>query len=99
MHYNFARLLRTHGHLSEAIEHEKQILRFSPNDARTYVDMATAYHSLDQLPPSLEAYNAPFQIDPHMRTVANINREYGFTLVQSGQVVEAENLFSGLLAD
>lgn len=99
MRFGFARLLRTHGHPLEAIEQDKQILRLSPNDAHTYIDMATAYHHLDQLTQSLEAYNAAFQADSSMRMVANINREYGFTLVQSGQVDKAENLFTGLLAD
>jgi eukaryotic-like serine/threonine-protein kinase len=96
MRFNYARLLRMNGHPAEGIQQDQQVLRESPNDAHTYIDMATAYRSLGQLPQSLENYNKAFQIDPQIRFAGNINREYGFTLAQNGQVSEAEQLFSSL---
>ena len=99
MRFNYARLLRMYGHAAEGIEQDQEILRIDPSDAHTYIDMATAYHSLGQLTQSLAAYDKAFQIDPQIRVAGNISREYGFTLVQSGQIGEAERFFSGLLND
>ncbi|MFZ0334884.1 MAG: winged helix-turn-helix domain-containing protein [Candidatus Acidiferrales bacterium] len=99
MRFDYARLLRMYGHAADGIEQDQQILRIEPSDAHTYIDMATAYHSLGQLTQSLAAYDKAFQIDPQIRVAGNISREYGFTLVQSGQIGEAEQFFSGLLND
>ncbi|MGB6235103.1 MAG: winged helix-turn-helix domain-containing protein, partial [Candidatus Acidiferrales bacterium] len=99
MRFDYARLLRMYGHAADGIEQDQQILRIEPSDAHTYIDMATAYHSLGQLTQSLAAYDKAFQIDPQIRVAGNISREYGFTLVQSGQIGEAEQFFSGLLYD
>lgn len=99
MRFNYARLLRMNGHASEGIEQDEQILRIEPNDAHTYVDMATAYHSLGQLTASLGAYGKAFQIDPLIRVSGDVSREYGFTLVQDGQISAAQQFFSGLSND
>lgn len=99
MRFDYARLLRMNGRAAEGIEQDQQILRIEPGDAHTYIDMATAYHSLGELMQSLAAYDKAFQIDPQIRVAGNISREYGFTLVQNGQTREAEQFFSGLLND
>lgn len=99
MRFNYARLLRMNGHEAEGIEQDEQVLRVSPNDAHTYIDMATAYHALGKFPQSLEDYNRAFQIDPQIRFAGNISREYGFTLVEDGQITEAQQLFSGMSAN
>lgn len=99
MRFNYARLLRMNGNPAQGIEQDRQILRISPNDAHSYIDMATAYHTLGELSQSLDAYNKAFQIDPHIRVAGNISREYGFTLVQDGQIGEAQQFFSGFLSD
>ncbi len=99
MRFNYARLLRTNGHASEGIAQDQQILRIEPNNANTYVDMATAYHSLGQLTASLGAYDQAFKINPHIQVAGDISREYGFTLVEDGQISKAEQLFSSLSKD
>lgn len=99
MRFNYARLLRMNGYAARGIEQDEQILRIAPNDAHTYVDMATAYHSLGQLTASLGAYDKAFQIDPRIRVAGEISREYGFTLVRNGQISEAEQFFSSLSRD
>ncbi|MGC1105929.1 MAG: tetratricopeptide repeat protein [Candidatus Acidiferrales bacterium] len=99
MRFGYARLLRMHGHPIEGLQQDQQILRLTPNNAHTYIDMATAYHSLGKLTTSLQAYDKAFQIDPQIRVAGNISREYGFTLVQDGQISEAERFFSGLSSD
>lgn len=99
MRFNYARLLRMNGYAAKGIEQDEQILHIAPNDAHTYVDMATAYHSLGQLTASLSAYDKAFQIDPHIRVAGDISREYGFTLVRNGQIIEAKHFFSSLSGD
>lgn len=99
MRFNYARLLRMNGQPAEGIEQDQQILRLSPDDAHSYIDMATAYHSLGKLPQSLDAYSKAFQIDPHIRVAGNISREYGFTLVENGQIGAAQQFFSELQSD
>lgn len=99
MRFDYARLLRTHGHPVEGLQQDQQILRLTPNNAHTYIDMATAYHSLGKLRASLQAYHKAFQIDPQIEVAGNISREYGFTLVQDGQIPEAEHFFSVLSSD
>ncbi len=96
---NYAWLLRKHGRQQEAIEQYRQILRVAPDDARTYVDLATAYHSIGKLSEALHAYSEAFKLYPQWLTAGNINREYGFTLVQNGEDEKAGQVFSALLAD
>lgn len=96
---DYARFLRRHGRQLDAIARYKEILRVAPDDGRTYVEMATAYQSLGKLPEALSAYSAAFKLYPQWLTTGNVNREYGFTLVQNGEDGKAEQTFSALLAD
>ncbi len=96
---DYARFLRRHGRPQEAIARYKDILRVAPDDARTYVEMATAYHTLGNLPEALHAYSEAFKLYPQWLTIGNTNREYGFTLVENGEDEKAEQVFSALLTD
>lgn len=93
----YAYLLRRHGHPLEAIAQYKRILAVAPDDARTYVEMATAYLTLNQLPNALEAYSEAFRLEPNWLTAGDTSREYGSTLVQSGQDQRAEQIFTDML--
>jgi eukaryotic-like serine/threonine-protein kinase len=95
---DYAHLLRKHGRAPPAITEYKEIIRVAPNDAHTYIEMATAYMTLNQLPESLSAYAEAFRLDPHWLTVGDTSREYGFALVQNGEEQKAEQMFSGMLA-
>lgn len=96
---NYALFLRKHNRQPEAIARYQEILRVAPDDAKAYVDMATAYRSLGKLPEALNAYSQAFKLNPQWLTTGNINREYGFALVESGDDEKAEQVFSALLAD
>ncbi len=96
---NYAALLRTHNRQEEAISRYQEILRVAPDDAATYVAMATAYRTLGKLPEALRAYAQAFKFNPQWLTAGNVNREYGFTLVESGDDAKAEQVFSALLVD
>ena len=96
---NYAHLLRTNGKGLEAIAQYKEILRIAPDDATTLVQMATAYHTMGKLPEALSAYSESFKLHPQLLVTGNINREYGFTLVENGEDEKATQVFSALLAD
>ncbi|MGC2530926.1 MAG: tetratricopeptide repeat protein, partial [Candidatus Acidiferrum sp.] len=90
---NYARLLRRHGRALEAITQYKEILRVAPDDARTYIEMATTYRVLNQLPEAIEAYAEAFRLDPHWLGAGEVGREYGFALIQSGEEQKAQQIF------
>jgi DNA-binding winged helix-turn-helix (wHTH) protein/tetratricopeptide (TPR) repeat protein len=96
---NYALFLRKHNRQQEAIARDQDILRVAPDDAKTYVEMATAYRTLGKLPEALNAYSQAFKLNPQWLTTGNINREYGFALVEHGDDEKAEQVFSALLAD
>ena len=63
---DYALLLRRHGRAAEAIAQYKEIVRVAPDDAKTYVEMATAYRTLNQVPQALQSYAQAFQLDPQL---------------------------------
>jgi eukaryotic-like serine/threonine-protein kinase len=95
----YARLLRTHGQADEAIGQYKEMLRLAPNDARTNVELATAYKTLGRFQEAIDAYTRAFQIDPGYLNTGNVSREYGETLVQNGETQKAEAVFTLQLGD
>ena len=95
---NYARILRLHNRQSEAIGQYEQVLRIAPDDAKTLIDLATAYKSLGQYQKALDAYAQAFRLEPGWLSSGNINREYGFTLVALGQDDKAVQAFTAMLA-
>jgi Flp pilus assembly protein TadD len=61
---SYARLLRTNGHADEAIVQYKEMSHMVPDDARTEVELATAYKTLGRFQEAIGAYTKAFQIDP-----------------------------------
>jgi DNA-binding winged helix-turn-helix (wHTH) protein/tetratricopeptide (TPR) repeat protein len=94
---DYANLLRQHGHELDAIELHKRILAIAPDDAHTWIEMATAYSSLGNSAASVQAYAHAFQIEPIWLLSGNINREYGMALVGNGEEQKAVSVFSDLL--
>ncbi len=94
---DYASLLRRHGRQTEAIEQHKKILAIAPDDAHTWIEMATAYSSLGNSAAAVQAYVHAFQIEPSWLTSGNINREYGLALVGNGEEQKALSVFSSLL--
>jgi tetratricopeptide (TPR) repeat protein len=93
---DYARLLRRHGRAPEAIAQYKKIIKVAPDDARTYIEMATAYKTLNQFPEALTAYAEAFQLDPHWLAAGEVGREYGFVLIQNGEDQKAQQIFTGM---
>ena len=93
---DYANLLRSHGHQNEAIEQRKRILAIAPDDGGTWIEMATAYATLEisRCGPGL---SRAFEIAPDWLSAGNINREYGLALVGNGEEQKAIAIFSDLL--
>ena len=94
---DYANLLRRHGREAEAIEQHKKILAIAPDDAHTWIEMATAYLGLGNFSAAVPAYAHAFQIEPDWLTAGSINREYGKALVGNGEEQKAVSVFSDLL--
>ncbi len=94
---DYANLLRRHGRQAEAIEQHKRILAIVPDDAHTWIEMATAYKGLGNFSAAVQAYDHAFQIEPNWLVSGNINREYGMALVGNGEEQKAVSVFSDLL--
>lgn len=94
---DYAHLLRLHGHASQAIAEYQRILRVAPDDAGTYIQVATAYKGLDELPQALQAYSEAFRLNSAWLTAGDTAREYGAVLVASGEDQKAEQIFTGML--
>ena len=93
------RLLRTHGRADEAIAQYKEMLRVVPNDARTEVELATAYKTLGRFQEAIVAYTQAFQADPSIITSGDVSREYGMALILNGEAPKAEAVFTSLLGN
>ncbi|HYB76973.1 MAG TPA: winged helix-turn-helix domain-containing protein [Candidatus Bathyarchaeia archaeon] len=94
MRWGYARLLRMHWRQTEALEQYQELLRIAPDDATTYVEMGTAYKSLDEPTDAIHAYSEAFRLDPANLKLSHVNRQYGFALVAVGEEAKAEQVFS-----
>jgi serine/threonine protein kinase/tetratricopeptide (TPR) repeat protein len=93
MRFNYASLLRNNGQPQEALAQYKELVRISPNNPSTYVDIATTYNGLGNFSESLRNYEQAFKLDPSEKTNQNINHEYGMTLFFSGDEPKARETF------
>jgi len=91
--FNYASLLRENGEFHEAIDQYTQGLRLSPKNAGAYINVATAYNGLGETAQALRYYNQAFELEPGWKTAGNLNHEFGFTLVRSGDESEARKVF------
>jgi eukaryotic-like serine/threonine-protein kinase len=94
---DYAHFLRMHGRAAEAIAQYKEIIRVAPDDAKSYVEMATAYKGMSMFPEAMSAYGNAFRLDPHWLTAGDTAREYGFLLVSEGHEDKAVQIFSSML--
>ena len=96
---SYARLMRMHGHARDSLAIYDQLEHDDPSDPGLFIEEATAYKSLAMYPRAIAAYEKAFSLDPHFLTVANVNNEYGFTLLENGEETKAVQVFSLLLKD
>ncbi len=96
--YNFGNLLMRNERPQEAIEQYKEVIRVAPNNANAYINLATCYSELGKHPEALAHYGKAFELEPTWITLGNLNHEYGFALVASGDIAKAREVFSLALA-
>ncbi|MGB6385718.1 MAG: winged helix-turn-helix domain-containing protein [Terriglobales bacterium] len=94
---NYAHFLRNHGRTAEAIEQQKRILAIAPDDAGTWIELATANRTLGDFSAAVQTYSRAFQIEPSRLIAGNISREYGMALVGNGEEKKATAVFSDIL--
>ncbi len=86
-------LMQDHRH-AEAIAEFKVALRLDPGDARFWINLATSCNELGKSAESLESYAKAFELEPAWITMGNLNHEYGFALVHSGNIAKAREVFA-----
>jgi DNA-binding winged helix-turn-helix (wHTH) protein/tetratricopeptide (TPR) repeat protein len=94
----YARMLRMHSHLTEAVAADQQALRLDPNDANIHVDLAEAWSELAQWSASIGEFRKAISLDAHVLATGNRTREYGFVLVRAGEDEKAEEVFTAALS-
>jgi tetratricopeptide (TPR) repeat protein len=82
-----------------AIEAFKRSLVLNPSDASAQVNLATCYKGLNRNREALEAYQKAFALEPQLITGAFINHEYGFTLIEAGDLDRAADVFGKMIAE
>ena len=91
--YDYLRLNRDR----EAIDAlQRQIARDSGN-ATDYVNLASAYKGVGDYRSAIGAYRHAFARQPSLLMVANLNSEFGNTLVFAGRVNDARTVFDTML--
>jgi tetratricopeptide (TPR) repeat protein len=86
------------GQPDAAIEAFKRSLALSPSDAAAHVNLATCYSGLGRRREAVAEYEKAFALDPQLVTADFVNSEYGFTLVQLGEVDKAAEVFAKMIA-
>jgi len=78
----------------DAVEHLQQAIRLDPAEARSYVNLATCFRQTGDSVRALATYSKAFALEPDSMTIENLNHEYGFALVWSGDPGKAREVFS-----
>jgi eukaryotic-like serine/threonine-protein kinase len=86
------------GEPEAAIESFKRSLALNPSDPSTRVNLATCYMGLRRYREGVDEYERAFAVDPELLTGEFVNSEYGFTLVQLGQIDKASETFAKMVA-
>jgi tetratricopeptide (TPR) repeat protein/predicted Ser/Thr protein kinase len=81
-----------------AIEAFERAVALRPTDANSLVNIATCYSGLDRYPEAIAAYRKAFASDPSLLTGIFVNHEYGFTLVDNGDLDGAAAAFATMRA-
>ena len=89
----FAYFLRTHRRQEEAVDQYKRLLALAPGDAPTYIELATAYSGLGRHQDAVDTYQRAFSLQPDL-DVLQIDREFGFQLVEAGHEAQAVQIFA-----
>ena len=91
---NFAGLLMRNQRAEEAVQEFQEVIRIDPHHAGAEINLATSYSILGRYPEALSHYSRAFELEPEWVTNANLNHEYGFTLLRGGDEAKARKVFA-----
>ena len=87
------------GQYELAVEAFKRSIALNPSSSSSYVNLATAYSSLENYKEAVEEYQHAFDLSPSFRTDSLVNHGSGFVLVRLGDLDGAAATFSQMLAE
>jgi tetratricopeptide (TPR) repeat protein len=87
------------GQSEVATEAFRRVLAISPSDASAHVNLATCYAGSGRRREAVDEYRKAFVLDPPLLTGEFVNHEYGFTLVQLGEVDAAAEVFKKMIGE
>ncbi|HLJ51432.1 MAG TPA: tetratricopeptide repeat protein [Bryobacteraceae bacterium] len=96
--YDLANLLLQDGRFEEALPEYDAALRLDVRDARCWVNKAVCFREQNLIAEALECYSKAFELQPSWMTLGNLNHEYGFALVGSGDIMKAREIFGRAVA-
>ncbi len=92
--YNLGRLYMLNNQYEKAIMHHREVVRLAPDNAGARINIATSLMQLGRFSDALQSYQEAFKLEPSWEIRANLNQEYGFTLVKAGNPAKAREVFS-----
>jgi len=92
--YNYGDMLRNHGELDKAVGQYREVIRIAPDHAPSHINLATTYSEQGKTQEALASYERAFKLEPTLITSENLNHEYGFILVDTGEYEKARQVFT-----
>jgi len=90
--------MATLGHLQPAVEAFKRAIALNPSSSGAHVNLASSYSGLGSFREAVEEYRKAFASEPQLLMSDFVNHEYGFTLVQLGELDKAAEVFEKMRA-
>jgi len=78
----------------EAVGHYREILRIVPGDAGAHINTGTCLIFLARFADAVAAYRRAFDLEPPLLRNELYNRQYGFALIQTGQIDQARDTYA-----
>jgi len=97
--YNFGNVLRDSGRVAEAIEQYTHAIRVEPAFASSHVNLAVSYQLEGRHEEAVASWERAFALEPKWIVNTNLNHEYGFALVASGNPAKAREVFDLAIKD
>jgi serine/threonine protein kinase/tetratricopeptide (TPR) repeat protein len=85
------------GRSEAAIDAFRRALKINPKLSSAYINIATSYHTLGKRDDAIANYQKAFALSPSQIYFPLVNHEYGFLLVEMGEVGKAEETFRMML--
>ncbi|MGK7370934.1 MAG: protein kinase domain-containing protein, partial [Candidatus Halalkalibacterium sp. M3_1C_030] len=85
------------GQPENCVDAYSRVVEFNPNESSAFINVASCYKALDQNKEALDYYDRAFSINPNWKKGMYVNSEYGFLLVEMGELEQARETFEIML--